>query len=113
MTLVTPWGRPSFSVVCPTPGTRPVLVVFGRQNNEYPATVGQPILAAAGFQPASRAGAYVYFGAKKPPKRRLRAELPAPHNRQDFGRTTLPFRHQEIPWVTDHGFAPRQTLVLP
>jgi 4-hydroxy-tetrahydrodipicolinate synthase len=54
-------------------------------NNEYPATVGQPILAAAGFQPASRAGAYVYFGAKKA-ERRLRAELPAPHGRRDFLR---------------------------
>src|ERR1019366_9951317 len=33
--------------------------------------VGQPILAAAGFQPATA-------GPKKPPKRRLRARLPAP-----------------------------------
>jgi hypothetical protein len=34
-------------------------VVCGKQNNEYPATVGQPILAAAGFQPAFRGGADV------------------------------------------------------
>jgi len=65
------------------------LVVCGKQNNEYPAKVGQPILAAAGFQPAFPAGAYVYFGAKEPPKRRQRAELPAPHSRHDFGRTKL------------------------
>src|ERR1035441_594126 len=29
------------------------------------------------------------IGAKGPPERRLRAGLPAPQNRQDFGRTAL------------------------
>jgi hypothetical protein len=39
--------------------------------------VGQPILAAAGFQPALP-GNEVAHGPKEPPKRRLRARLPAP-----------------------------------
>src|ERR1035438_3190284 len=40
--------------------------------------VGQPILAAAGFQPAF-AGHESSLTAQAPPERRLQARLPAPH----------------------------------
>jgi hypothetical protein len=40
--------------------------------------VGQPILAAAGFQPALAEPEDSRIGLKKPPERRLRAGLPAP-----------------------------------
>ena len=40
-------------------------------------SVGQPILAAAGFQPAS-AGHEGSLIAQEPPERRLQARLPAP-----------------------------------
>jgi hypothetical protein len=43
--------------------------------------VGQPILAAAGFQPAST-GWKDSRGAKEPPKRRRQAGLPAPQQMQ-------------------------------
>jgi hypothetical protein len=60
--------------------------------------VGQPIVAAAGFQPAGFSGRAfsrrafsrrlrlrrLAHDAKRPPERRLRAGLPAPQNRQDF-----------------------------
>jgi hypothetical protein len=45
--------------------------------------VGQPILAAAGFQPALRLRRHAPR-AKKPPKRRLRARLPAPQQMQNI-----------------------------
>ena len=40
--------------------------------------VGQPILAAAGFQPALCRARGLVHGPKEPPERRLRARLPAP-----------------------------------
>jgi len=45
--------------------------------------VGQPILAAAGFQPAIEWCEGCRIVAKEPPKRRLRARLPAPQLRQN------------------------------
>jgi hypothetical protein len=51
--------------------------------------VGQPILAAAGFQPALFDDRKRSPAPEKPPERRLRARLPAPQNRHDSGRTTL------------------------
>jgi hypothetical protein len=49
---------------------------FGCHSNSA-QIVGQPILAAAGFQPALP-GNEVAHGPKEPPKRRLWARLPAP-----------------------------------
>src|SRR5208283_373568 len=43
-------GDRSLTVAARTRSVAGLLVVCGKQNNEYPATVGQPILAAAGFQ---------------------------------------------------------------
>jgi len=51
--------------------------------------VGQPILAAAGFQPALFGGGKRSPAPKTPPERRLQTRLPATQNRHDFGRTTL------------------------
>src|ERR1019366_7962998 len=45
--------------------------------------VGQPTLAAAGFQPALAGIQRLPPAAKKPPKRRLQARLPAPQHRPE------------------------------
>src|ERR1022692_4736805 len=57
-------------------GFSPMPLSFGCHSNSA-QIVGQPILAAAGFQPALP-GNEVAHGPKEPPKRRLRARLPAP-----------------------------------
>src|ERR1017187_975789 len=57
-------------------GFSPMPLSFGCHSNSA-QIVGQPILAAAGFQPALP-GHEVAHGRKEPPKRRLRARLPAP-----------------------------------
>ena len=56
--------------------------------------VGQPIVAAAGFQPAGRL------------ERRLRAGLPAPQNRQNFGRR--PLAPDRSKWKDPARSAPRR-----
>ena len=65
------------------------LVVRGKQNTEYAPFVGQPILAAAGFQPALFDDRNRSPAPEKPPERRLQARLPVPQNRHDSGRTIL------------------------
>jgi hypothetical protein len=60
--------------------------------------------------------------AKKPPKRRLRAGLPAPQNRQNFGRTALDgvprfggalLSPRRSPWTkTQNAVSPIATVVL-
>src|ERR1035441_7126863 len=57
-------------------GFSPMPLSFGCHSNSA-QIVGQPILAAAGVQPALP-GNEVAHGPKEPPKRRLRARLAAP-----------------------------------
>ncbi len=51
--------------------------------------VGQPILAAAGFQLAFPGYEYSLMPPTKPPKRRLRARLPAPQSMQNSPAASL------------------------
>jgi hypothetical protein len=69
-----------------------------------PRFVGQPILAAVGFQPALFGGRKRSPAPKRPPERRLQAGLPAPQNRHDFGRTTL------VPGLLIESAAQRQAV---
>ena len=66
-----------------------VLVVCGKQSDEYALGCGAANLGCKpAFSPRLRPRRLAH-DAKEPPERRLRAGLPAPQNRQNFGRTAL------------------------